>query len=93
MIKTLRITSVVAGALAVIFLIVLVFFGTGSNKQVEEFLKSEGIIEKFNKAENSATKTSRSQTSPLVIQAIKIVVIFILYFIAFALGLLILIGG
>jgi hypothetical protein len=68
MIKTLRITSIVAAVLAAIFLISLVLFGTRSNKQVEQFIKSEGVVERFNKSESSKEKRS-SQTSPLVTQA------------------------
>ncbi len=71
MIKTLRITSIVAAVLAAIFLISLVLFGTRSNRQVEEFLKSEGVLERFNKSESSKEKRSSSQISPLVTQAKK----------------------
>ena len=68
MIKTLRITSIIAAVLAAIFLISLVLFGTGSNKQVKQYLNSESVIEKFNKAESSKEATG-GQVSPLIIQA------------------------
>lgn len=70
MIKTLRITSVAAAILAALFLISLVVFGTRSNKQVQQFLSSESVIEKFNKTEGKANK-STSQISPLVTEAKK----------------------
>ncbi len=69
MIKTLRITSIVAAILAAIFLISLVLFGTGSNEQVEQFLNSESVVEKFSKSERSEVKRGSSQTSLLVTQA------------------------
>ncbi len=68
MIKTLRITSIIAAVLAAIFLISLVLFGTGSNKKVKQFLNSESVIEKFNKAE-SIKEVAGGQVSPLIIQA------------------------
>jgi len=71
MIKTLRITSIVAAVLAAIFLISLVIFGTRDNEQVEQFLNSESIIEKFNKTESNKAARGRNQTSPLVAQAKK----------------------
>ena len=50
MIKTLRITSVVAVVLAVVFLVFPAIFGFRSGKEVEEFLNSPGAIEKFKEA-------------------------------------------
>ena len=48
MIKTLRITSVVAAILAVILFIFPVVFGGRSDERIEGFLNSPSVIEKFN---------------------------------------------
>ena len=70
MIKTLRITSVVAAVLAVIFVIFFVFpVVFGSDDYIEELLNSPGVIEKFNKAVGNKAAGDASQTSPLVEQA------------------------
>jgi len=66
MIKTLRVTSVVAVVLAVVFFVFPVVFGVRSDEQVEEFLNSPGVIAKFNKARGDKDKRSESQISPLV---------------------------
>lgn len=70
MIKTLRITSVVATVLAVIFVIFFVFpVVFGSDDHIEEFLNSPGVIEKFNKTVGNKATRGGDQTSPLVQQA------------------------
>jgi hypothetical protein len=69
MIKTLRITSVVAAILAVIGFIFPVVFGGRSDERIEGFLKSPTVMEKFNSAMGSQAKTSESRSSPLVQQA------------------------
>ena len=72
MIKTLRITSIVAAALAAIFVIFFVFsvvFGAHRDKHIEKLLSSPGVIEKFNKTVGNKATRSRDQTSPLVQQA------------------------
>ncbi len=70
MIKTLRITSVVAAVLAVIFVIFFVFpVVFGSDDHIEKLLNSPGVIEKFNKAVGNKATGDASQTSPLVEQA------------------------
>ncbi len=69
MIKTLRITSVVAAILAVILLIFPVVFGGRSDERIEGFLNSPSVIEKFNMAMGNQAKTSESRSSPLVLQA------------------------
>lgn len=69
MIKTLRITSVVAAVLAVIFVIFFVFHVVfGSDDHIEEFLNSPGVIEKFEKTVGKS-RGGASQESPLVQQA------------------------
>lgn len=70
MIKTLRITSVVAAVLTVLFVIFLVFHVVfGSDDHIEEFLNSPGVIEKFNKTVGNKSRGGASQESPLVQQA------------------------
>jgi hypothetical protein len=69
MIKTLRITSIVATVLAAILLVFPVIFGFRSGEDIEELLKSPGVIEKFNKAVGNKATRSRDETSPLVQQA------------------------
>ncbi len=69
MIKTLRITSVVAAISAVILFIFPVVFGGRSDEHIEGFLNSPSVIEKFNMAMGNQAKTSESQSSPLVQQA------------------------
>ena len=69
MIKTLRITSIMAVILAAAFLVFSAVFGVRSDEQVEEFLHSAGAIEEFNKAKGEKSAKSESQVSPLVKQA------------------------
>ena len=69
MIKTLRIASVVAAILAVIFLVLAVVFGVRSDERIEGFLNSPSVIEQFNTAIGNQAKTSESRSSPLVQQA------------------------
>jgi len=69
MIKTLRITSFVAVILAVVFFVFPVIFSVRSDEQVEQFLSSPGVIEKFSKAKGDKDRRSESQISPLVKEA------------------------
>ncbi len=69
MIKTLRITTIVAAVLAVIFFVLPVVFGGRSNEEIEQFLNSAGVVEKYNKATDNKTKASQNETSPLITQA------------------------
>jgi len=69
MINTLRITSVVAAILAGVFLVFPVVYGVRSDQQIEKFLASSGIREKFENAADSRAKTNEDQVSPLVKQA------------------------
>jgi hypothetical protein len=69
MIKTLRITSIIAVALAVVFFVFPAVFGVRSDEQLEQFLNSVGVIEKFSKAKGKESTKSESQISPLVKQA------------------------
>jgi len=69
MIKTLRITSVIAAILACVLFAFPVVFGVRNNVNLEEFLNSPGAIEKFRSTEGKKAKKSESQSSPLVQQA------------------------
>jgi hypothetical protein len=70
MIKTLRITSVLAGILAIAFLGISVVYGTDNDPEVDELLKAPSAVEEFekNKGEN-ARKASANTKSPLVLAA------------------------
>ncbi|MHC4544989.1 MAG: hypothetical protein ACYTDW_04020 [Planctomycetota bacterium] len=70
MIKTLRITTIIAAILAIGFLAFPVVYGYRGNEQIEQFLKSPGAIEKFNKAKGVKSRKTGDQTSPLVKQAV-----------------------
>ena len=69
MINTLRITSVVAVLLAGVFFVFPVVFGVRSDPQVNEFVASPGVREKFEQAANSKDKSTENRASPLVQQA------------------------
>ncbi len=68
MIKTLRITTIIAALLAVGLLAFPVVYGYRGDEEIEKFLKSPGAIERFNKAKGAESKTG-NQVSPLVKQA------------------------
>jgi hypothetical protein len=69
MIKTLRITSIIAAIAATILLIFPAVYGVRSNPQIEEFLKSPGVAEKFAAAKGQHPTKKDAETSPLVKQA------------------------
>jgi hypothetical protein len=69
MIKTLRITSVIAVVLAVVFFVLPAVFGVRGDKQIEQFLNSAGAIEEFKQARGDKVEDKRNETSPLVKQA------------------------
>ena len=69
MIKTLRITGVIAAILAAVFFVFPAAFGVRSDEDIEEFLNSTGVIEKLkNKAKSGKTRGG-SEVSPLVSEA------------------------
>jgi len=70
MIKTLRITTVLAAFLAAGFFAFPVVFGYRGDEQIEQFLKSPGAVERFNKAKGAKVSRSKNQVSPLVKQAV-----------------------
>jgi type II secretory pathway component PulC len=72
MIKTLRITSILAAVLAVIlggFFVFRIVHGISGNEKIKEFLDSPSVVEKFRTAEGNRTKNMAGQRSPLVQQA------------------------
>jgi hypothetical protein len=69
MIKTLRITSIIAVVLAVVFFATPAVFGVRGDKQIEQFLNSTGAIEQFKRARGDKVENKRNETSPLVKQA------------------------
>ena len=69
MIKTLRITSVVAAILAGVFFVFPVVYGVRSDERVDELLSLPSVREKFEDVADSKAKTGESRVSPLVEQA------------------------
>ncbi len=69
MIKTLRITSIIAVVLAVVFFVLPAVFGFRGDKQIEQFLNSAGVIEGFREARGDKVEDERQEISPLVKQA------------------------
>jgi hypothetical protein len=69
MIKTLRITSIIAVVLAAVFFVFPAVFGFRGDKQIEQFLNSAGVIEKFKDAKGDKVEDERREISPLVKQA------------------------
>jgi hypothetical protein len=65
MVKTLRITTIIAALLAAGILIFPAVFGARGDKAIEEFLKSPGAIEKFQRARGDEAE-GEGQISPLV---------------------------
>ncbi|MHC4694029.1 MAG: hypothetical protein ACYS67_14910, partial [Planctomycetota bacterium] len=68
MIKTLRITTIIAALLAVGLLAFPVVYGYRGDEGIEKFLESPGAIERFKKAKGARSKVG-NQVSPLVRQA------------------------
>jgi len=69
MIKTLRITSILAVLLVCGLLAVLFIFQKRSDPKAEELLKTESAVEKFSKTQNIMAAKKDTQVSPLVKQA------------------------
>ena len=70
MIKTLRITSVVAAILAGVFFVFPVIYGVRDDDSIDKFLNLPSVKEKFEKdIADAKTKTGDSPESPLVKQA------------------------
>ncbi|MGA2680115.1 MAG: hypothetical protein ABSF37_12575 [Sedimentisphaerales bacterium] len=72
MIKTLRITSIIAAIAATGLLVLPAVYGVRSNPKIEELLKSPGIVEKFTSAKGQQASKDQSQNSPLVKEALAL---------------------
>ena len=70
MIKTLRITSIIAAIAATVLLALPAVYGVRSDPKIEEFLKSPGAVDKFTAAKGQGPARGESQISPLVKQAL-----------------------
>jgi len=66
MIKTLQISSILAVVLAVVLFVSSVVFGVHKDAEVEAFLKSPSIKDKFAETMGGAVKRPSDQSSPLV---------------------------
>jgi len=69
MIKTLRITSIIAAIAAAVLLILPVVYGIGENSEVEELIKAPGAVERFKNSKGQGRSKPKGQESPLVKQA------------------------
>jgi hypothetical protein len=69
MIKTLRITSIIAAILAGVFFVFPVFYGVRSDERIDGFLEQPSIREKFEDVADNKAKAVDSRVSPLVEQA------------------------
>jgi hypothetical protein len=70
MIKTLRITSIIAAILAAGFIVFPMIFGFRSDEDIERFLNSPSVIERYRQARGGKAQPD-VETSPLVAQAMK----------------------
>ena len=69
MIKTLRITSIIAAIAATVLLVLPAVYGVRSDPKIEEFIKSPGTVDKFTAAKGQNPAQKNAETSPLVKQA------------------------
>ena len=69
MIKTLRITSIIAAIAATVLLVLPAVYGVRSNPKIEEFIKSPGAVDKFTAAKGQNSAQKNAETSPLIKEA------------------------
>jgi hypothetical protein len=69
MTKTLRITSIIAAAVAVAIFVFPAVFGGRIDPEVRKFLDTPGIVEKFKEARGAQNTEAQNQVPPLVTQA------------------------
>ena len=69
MINVLRIISLVAAILTVVFFVFPFIYGTNNDEHVKEFLETPEIRAKFENAADSRIQKNKDRTSPLVQQA------------------------
>ena len=72
MIKTLRITSIIAAIAATGLFVLPAVYGVRSNPKIEELLKSPGAVEKFTSAKGQQASKKDTETSPLVKAAVDL---------------------
>jgi hypothetical protein len=70
MIKTLRITSIIAAIAATVLLVLPAVYGVRSDPKIEEFLKSPGAVDKFTAAKDQGS-AKKDTESPLVKEAVR----------------------
>lgn len=70
MLKTLRITSLIATVVAIAGVVVILLYALKGNSEIREFLASPGIIESI-EGQNKSQETKTSKVPPLVAQAKK----------------------
>ena len=69
MVKTLRITTVVAVIIAIAIFALPAIYGIQKDENIEKFLNAPGVIEKFNATSGNRTQINTNQVHPLVQQA------------------------
>ncbi len=69
MVKTLRITSIVAALLAIAVFAFPVIYGVKTDENIQKFLNSPGILEKFKAISGNRVQTTTPQVNPLVQQS------------------------
>ena len=69
MIKTLRITSIIAAIAATVLLVLPAVYGVRSDPKIEEFIKSPGAVDKFTAAKGQGS-AKKDTESPLVKEAV-----------------------
>jgi hypothetical protein len=69
MIKTLRITSIIAAIAATVLLVLPAVYGVRNNPKIEEFIKLPGAVDKFTTAKGQNPAQKNAETSPLVKEA------------------------
>lgn len=69
MIRTLRITSIIAAITALVLLVLPIVYGVREDPEIEQLLKSPTAVESFKKAAGNKQTKGQDQLSPLVRQA------------------------
>ncbi len=62
MIKTLRITSIIAAIVATVLLVLPAVYGVRSDPKIEEFLKSPGAVDKFTAAKGQGPAREKAKS-------------------------------
>ena len=69
MVKTLRITSVVAVMIAIAIFVLPIKYGVRTDANIESFLSTPGVVEKFKTSSGNRKQIPTNQVHPLVQQA------------------------